>query len=350
MADPRIVSVDETGLLIPVGEGKTGIRIRVEGTTALVPVEVRGLNRPEPVSFEHQIIPLLTKAGCNAGACHGKAEGQNGFKLSVFGFNPSLDYDAMVKEGGGRRVFPMAAETSLVVRKATADLPHAGGRRIQQGTPQQKRLIRWIREGCPRGADPGDTIVALEVEPAENVLTFRGTQQLRVTAVTARGSRKCVSAEADYDSNAPTIAAVDRRGWVQASDIPGEAAILVRYMGTRHGLLASRSHALVFASAVRPRRTSSIGTSGTSSNGSASPRANEPTTRRSSAASSSTPSARCRRPPRRRPSSRASDPKKRSRLVDALLERPEYADYWAMNWSDLLRVDRDAITPQGPSP
>ena len=348
VGDPRVVSVDETGLVMPLREGKTHLRIRVEegSSPTEIPVEVRGLVRPDPVSFENQIIPLLTKAGCNAGACHGKAEGQNGFKLSVFGFNPGLDYDAMVKEGGGRRVMSLVADRSLVVTKATAEMAHAGGRRIQQGSPQHKRLIRWVREGCPRGADPGDTVVSLEVEPAENILNFRGSQQLRVTAITAKGTRKCVSTEADYDSNAPTIAAVDRRGWVQASDIPGESAILVRYMGNvtvarmmipRSGYHIVRPPEENFidrhvwnklerlgippsdladdATFLRRVYLDSIGTL--------------PTASEAAVFLAST------------------DVKKRSKLIDALLDRPEYADYWAMKWSDLLRVDRDAIKAEG---
>ena len=344
--DPRIVAVDDAGLVEPLAEGKTSVRVRSDGEVAVVSVEVRGLNRPVPVSFEHQVMPLLTKAGCNAGGCHGKAEGQNGFKLSVFGFDPVADFEALVKEGRGRRVFPTAPGASLLLRKATGEVPHGGGRKIATGGPQYRRLFRWIQEGCRFENDRTDAVVALEVEPNEEILSLKGSRQLRVTARTVRGKTRCVTAEAEYESNAPTIAGVDKRGWVEASDIPGEVAVLVRYMGNvtvarltipRTGVHFRRPPEVNFidrhvwnklerlgippgpladdAAFARRVFLDTIGTLPTASEA--------------------------------RRFLKEADPAKRERLIDELLERPEYADYWALRWSDLLRVDRDAVTAQG---
>src|SRR5947208_69877 len=102
------------------------------------------------VTFERDVEPILTRAGCNAGACHGKARGQNGFALSLFGFDAGFDHDAIAREARGRRVFPAAPEESLLLRKATAAVPHGGGRRLEPGGPWDLTLRRWIADGMPR--------------------------------------------------------------------------------------------------------------------------------------------------------------------------------------------------------
>jgi hypothetical protein len=107
--NPGIARIDETGMVQPVIEGKTKIMVSCLDRRFEIPLEVRGLLNPIPLSFEQQIMPLLTKAGCNSGGCHGKAEGQNGFRLSVFGFDPLADYIALVSESRGRRIMPEAA-------------------------------------------------------------------------------------------------------------------------------------------------------------------------------------------------------------------------------------------------
>src|SRR6202040_3419658 len=112
-----------------------------------VAVEVKGLRQPAPISFASQVMPILTKAGCNSGGCHGKAEGQAGFKLSVFGFGPRADYQAVVMEGRGRRTFPAAPDQSLLLRKGAGLVPHGGGRKLQPDGLPYRRLLRWIVEG-----------------------------------------------------------------------------------------------------------------------------------------------------------------------------------------------------------
>jgi hypothetical protein len=345
-ANAAIARVDETGLIEARSEGKTEILIHHDGKQVRIPVEVRGLNKPAPVSFEQQIIPLLTKASCNSGGCHGKAEGQNGFKLSVFGFDPEADYESLIAESRGRRVFPAAPSSSLLLLKATGRMPHGGGAKIGEGTLPYKRLLRWVSEGMPYRSDEVIPATRIEVEPAQQILSLRGTQQLRVTAIDAKGNRRCVTTEAEYESNAPTIAGVDRRSLVQAGDIPGEAAILVRYMGhvtvcritiPRPGVTFARPAELNFvdrhvwnqlqrlgippselvddATFLRRVYLDTIGTMPTAAEA--------------------------------RAFLANKDANKRAKLIDQLVDRPEYSDYWAMRWSDLLRVDRDAITAQG---
>lgn len=343
---PQVVRVDTAGMVYPVSEGKSTIVIRNKTGEVRLPVEVREFNTPRPIAFEQQIVPILTKAGCNSGGCHGKAEGQNGFKLSVFGSNASADHDALVSEGRGRRVFLTDPTQSLLLRKADAEAPHGGGRRLEKGDRRYARLLRWIVEGGAFSGDVTREVASIAVEPEQQILAPNGSQQLRVTAIDRSGRRYCVTAEAEYDSNAKTIATVDRQGLVQGDAIPGEAAILVRYLGhvavcritiPRSGVQFVRPPENNFidrlvwdklqrlgilpsgladdATYLRRVYLDTIGTLPTS------------TEARTFIAD--------------------ADAAKRAKLVDRLLAREEYADYWAMRWMDLLRVDKDRVTAQG---
>src|SRR5271163_2430476 len=119
------------------------------------------------VTFERDIEPILTRAGCNAGACHGKASGQNGFKLSLLGFDPEFDHIAISREAGGRRVLRANPEKSLLLQKATAELPHGGGRRIEPGGPSYETLRRWIVSGLPHTPPDAPKLDRVTVEPGE---------------------------------------------------------------------------------------------------------------------------------------------------------------------------------------
>src|SRR5262249_8442014 len=144
--------------------------------------------RPDAVHFANDIVPLLTRHGCNAGGCHGKASGQNGFKLSLFGFDPEFDYNAIVKEARGRRLFPAAPAESLILRKATAAVPHGGGRRFTTDNETYQTLLRWIKQGAPVGDASAPTLVRLSVEPRHRIMDRHGKQQITVTAHRSDGS------------------------------------------------------------------------------------------------------------------------------------------------------------------
>ena len=345
-AHPAIAGVDETGLVRPVAEGKTEIVVTHKGDEARIAVEVKGLRQPVPVSFAAQIIPILNKSGCNAGGCHGKAEGQAGFKLSVFGFDPVADHKAIVMEARGRRTFPAAPARSLLLLKSTGLVPHGGGRKIQPDSLAYRRVLRWIAEGQRYDNAETPALKSIEVEPSLRVLPFAGTQQLRVTAIDVNGNRRCVTMEAEYDSNATSIASSDRRGLVQAGRIPGEAAILVRYMGQvtacrvtipRPGVKFTRPPENNFIDRHVWNKLERLGIP-------PSDLADDATYLRRVTLDiiGTLPSA---------SETRAflADERidKRAKLIDRLLERPEYADFWTMRWADILRVDKDAVTPQG---
>jgi hypothetical protein len=345
---PEIATADDRGVLRPGAEGAGELIVDVGGQRLTVPIVVRGLEQPPPVSFRHDVIPLLTKAGCNSGGCHGKAEGQNGFRLSVFGFDPASDYESIASGSRGRRVSVAAAEESLIFLKGSARMPHGGGEKIKPHSPHDRRLLRWLAEGASDDADAESdrATVAIEVEPERRTMAAGHAQQLRVTAVDAAGRRRCVTVEADYESNAPMIAGVDRHGLVEASDTPGEAAILVRYGG--HVAVSRVTLPRPEVVVVRPpennfidrlvwdklcrlgvppsrladdsefMRRAYLDTIGTL-----------PTVEEARTFIDDT----------------ATD--KREALIDGLLERPEYADYWTMRWLDLLKGDPLTVSPQG---
>jgi hypothetical protein len=344
VADPGIASVDVRGLLQPVAEGRTVLVVRNGSEEARVPVEVRGLKAPPPVSFAAQVVPILAKGGCSAGGCHGKAEGKNGFKLSVFGFDPRADHQALVMEARGRRFLPGDPASSLFLRKATATVPHGGGKRLAVNGLHSRRLLRWINEGAAFSGD--DAVAGIQVEPQAQVLALRGTQQLRVTAIDRDGRRRCVTLDAEYDSNAGSIARVDSRGWVRGADVPGQAAILVRYLGhvtvcritiPRPGVRFARPPEASFIDSLAWDNLARLGIPPSE------PCDDATFLRRVFLDTIGTlPTA---EEARAFLADRGAD--RRARLIDRLLERPEYSDYWAMRWSDLLRVDRDAISPAG---
>jgi hypothetical protein len=181
------------------------------------------------VSFVNEVVPILTRLGCNSGGCHGKAEGQNGFKLSLFGFEPAEDYGYLVREAFGRRVSMQVPAQSLLLLKAVGTIPHGGGKRLDASSPYYATLLRWIEQGAP-GAGKDDPVVQrIEVQPRETMLPRGGKQQLTVTAHLSDGSKRDVTALARFDSNQTDLADVSASGLVEAGQLPGSAAIMVRY-------------------------------------------------------------------------------------------------------------------------
>jgi hypothetical protein len=302
---------------------------------------------PRRFNFENQIVPILSKLGCNSGGCHGKAEGQNGFKLSVFGFDPHADYDAIVKEARGRRVAPAAPEHSLILRKTLGQVPHGGGKRMSERSREHATLLAWIAAGMPFGSPDDPVVERIEVAPADRTLEPKSTQQLQVTAVLSDGTRQDVTASANYSANVPPIAAVNEQGLIETHELAGEAAVMVSYLG-KVGLsrvIVPQKRDRPF---VRPRQTNlldllvwnKLELLGIQP----SEPANEeeflrrlfldligtlPTTAEARAFLADT---------------RAD---KRERLVDELLERPEFVDFWALKWADILRVDRQQLKARG---
>src|SRR5438105_497194 len=158
--------------------------------------------------FENDVLPILGRYGCNSSGCHGKAEGQGGFKLSVFAFDPEADYAALTKEGRGRRVFPASADESLLLRKASGRTAHGGGTRIQFGSDDYKTLRGWIAAGLPIGSPDAPRVISLRVEPIERVMGMKTEAPLKVIAKLSDGSEKDVTKHARFQSNSDAVALV----------------------------------------------------------------------------------------------------------------------------------------------
>jgi len=182
------------------------------------------------VSFTNDVVPLLTKAGCNSGVCHAKAGGgQNGFQLSLLGFEPREDFEAMVIESRGRRLFRSAPEQSLLLLKASGQTPHGGGKRIAIESDEFRVFKSWIDQGAKFTVEDEPTLVSIAVEPERGTVSMNGTQSLKTIATFSNGTMRDVTAVALYESNHDAMADVDESGLVTISDLPGKVAIMVRY-------------------------------------------------------------------------------------------------------------------------
>lgn len=184
------------------------------------------------ISFSNDIVPVLTKAGCNTGACHAKAGGgQNGFQLSLLGFEHQEDYESLVKEGRGRRLFRSSPKDSLLLRKISGQLPHGGGIRLAQDSTGYQLLLNWIQQGTPFKTNSEPVLESLQVTPGRLNVAMHGRQQLTATAGYSDGSTRDVTQMALYESNDEAMSSVSDGGLVTINDIPGNAAVMVRYQG-----------------------------------------------------------------------------------------------------------------------
>lgn len=294
-----------------------------------------------PLSFINDIQPIFTKSGCNAGSCHAKAiTGQRGFRLSVLGFEPEEDYESIVKQGKGRRVFPAAPEESLLITKGANITPHGGGKKLEPGSNEYKTLVRWIGEGMPYSSPQDPTLSSIEVTPARQTLKVKSTQQLKVTAHYSDGSTRDVTRMALYEANDKSMAEAGEQGLIKTLDIPGNVGVMVRYSGRVsvcslsiplgapvEQVPPSKNFIddLVFANLKR------IGIP-------PSPLCDDPTFLRRVTLDIAG------RLPTMEESKAflaSKEPDKRDRAIEALLDSPDYADYFANKWTALLKNKRD---------
>ncbi len=228
----NICKVDANGMVTPLAEGEATVTaIGPDNKTASVKVKVADFVSPPRINFKNQITPIFTKTGCNGGGCHGKSGGQNGFRLSLLGFEPQEDYEYLVKEGRARRLFPAAPDYSLLLLKAANIVPHGGGERITKDSHDYRLIKRWIAQGMPYGSPEDPVVTGLEVYPKMRVLTPEGKQQLRVLAKYSDGSVDDVTHTAQYEPNDKEIGEVNMDGLVSAMGRPGDVGIMIRYQG-----------------------------------------------------------------------------------------------------------------------
>ncbi len=185
-----------------------------------------------PVSFINDVMPVFTKAGCNVGVCHAKAGGgQKGFQLSLLGFEPLEDFDALVREGRNRRLFLGSPDQSLLLLKASGQMPHGGGVRLPASSEGYALLREWIRQGATLDRESVPKLLSFDVQPPRGSIKRGGEQQLQAIAKYSDGSVRDVTNMALYEANDKAMADVSERGLVKISDIVGNVAVMVRYQG-----------------------------------------------------------------------------------------------------------------------
>ncbi|MCH2061158.1 MAG: DUF1553 domain-containing protein [Verrucomicrobiales bacterium] len=226
-----LVEVSAGGLVKPVSNGMATVSANLEGQPgARIEVMVEEIETSQPINFANDIVPLFTKHGCNGGGCHGKTEGQNGFRLSLLGFEPSEDYEFLVRENRGRRLFPAAPDHSLLLRKGSGELPHGGGSLFDRGSWDYMAIVRWMEQGMPYGKEDDPKVESISVFPSSKIVQAGGKQQLSVMAVYSDGSLRDISGIATYESNQKEMAEVDQAGLVtMSSSQTGDAAVMIRF-------------------------------------------------------------------------------------------------------------------------
>ncbi len=343
------VRVDEAGFLYPLKEGETRVRVTAAGHTTELIVKVSGLGHARSLNFLRDVAPLLNKVGCTAGACHGSAKGKNGFKLSLRGYDPEFDYNALLYELSGRRINRAAAEQSLMVAKPTQSVPHEGGLQIKPGSRYHKTILGWISGGVKLG-DPGnDGVVRIEVLPQEIFMTRPGMKQhVLVTAYHADGSLRDVTREAVIKSNSNTTVTVTDD--LVEGQRTGEANLMVRYQGkfvtlpvtilnpepgfrwdqlSLHNYIDEQVDTKLKRLKIQP-----------------SPVADDTAfLRRVYLDLIGLP------PTPEEARAFLEDPEKsrlkRGRLIDQLMSRREFVDHWALKWGDLLQSNRKYLGEKG---
>jgi hypothetical protein len=324
----------------PVADGTAELTVSVGGQTAKVPVQVTGSAQPQPLSFEYDTLAALTKHSCNSGACHGSPSGKGGFRLSLRAFDTKLDQLTLIREDQGRRTNQLTPETSLLLAKPLMHVPHGGGQKLKKSDPAYAVLRDWIAEGCQ--PDPANTPKCVRIEaypPTGRVLKRPAhTQQISVVAHFSDGSSRDVTELACYDSSDIEVAEVNANGFVVGHD-RGETAIVIRY----HEHVATcfltfvkdipgyewkpqPQHNFIDELVDVKLRQLQFAPSGLCSDEEFLRRVYLdligllPTVEETNAFLAE------------------QSPNKRKQLIDRLLERPEFAKFWALKWGDLLKL------------
>ncbi len=339
-SDPKIATVDEHGLVHPAGDGEARITARAKGVSATVTVRVKEARAPFTWSFRNHVIPVMTKMGCNQGACHGALAGKNGFKLTLRGYDPEVDYDTLTRQSVGRRVSLADPSASLILLKPSFAIPHGGGKRFAADSLEYRVIQQWIAAGAPPPAPSDVEIRGLEVFPAAAVLAPEAEQQLLVRANYSDGHSEDVTRWVKFSSSNEGVATVDDLGHVKMTG-SGEVAVTLGYSSrVLYSRLTAPFPNTVSTAAYEqfPRRNfidDLVLAKLKSLHLAPSKIADDATFLRRAYldAAGILPTS---EEVENFLADTSSD--KRAKLVDRLLARDEFTDYWAYKWSDLLLV------------
>ncbi|HEV8130614.1 MAG TPA: DUF1553 domain-containing protein [Acidobacteriota bacterium] len=335
---PLAIEIGKSGVITSKSLGLAQVKVVVSNQTAFASVSVKDSGRTEKLNFAADIAPVFSRVGCNSSNCHGALNGQGGFKLSLFGYDPDADYRAIVKDGNGRRVDLKFPEESLILMKPTFTIRHGGGQLFSEDSLEYRALLNWISAGAPQGKPGGPRLEQILVYPRDQrfLTTAEARQQLVVIGKYTDGREVDITRQVRYHSSDETVAVVSPNGLVSPRR-SGEANIMIRSLGA----VGVAQVAVVLRPAVEnyprtPRNSyiddlvfrkleklqiipSDLCTD------------NEFIRRVYLDLIGTLPTA-----PEVQRFLNDRSPAKRSRLIDALFRRPEYADFWSLKWGDLL--------------
>lgn len=343
-----IVTIDSDGFIVPNKPGKTVVTVQAGKVAKRIPVNV-SMGEPVPVDFRTEVNPIMSKVGCNQGTCHGSQKGQNGFKLSLRGYDALHDYRALIDDVAGRRFNRSQPGQSLMLLKPTQGVPHEGGFLFDEDSRYYKIIEQWIAEGCQFNRKT-NRVTSLQVHPAKPLLqTAEARQQLIVIATYEDGTTRDVTREAVFDTSSFEIATVSKTGLVEGVR-RGEAAALVRYegvyaaapvtiLGTRDGYQWKPSPEYSYVDKLVNAKLQRIKLlpSDLCSDAEFLRRIHldlagvPPTISQTQAFLAD----------------KRDSKTKRLAKIDELIEGPEYVDHWTLKWSDLLLSNRKYLTEKG---
>lgn len=334
-----LASWDEGLRLIPGQDGEGLIRIEYEGKMLEAPLVVRNAELDPPMSFRNDVEAALMRAGCNAGACHGSAQGKNGFRLSLFGFDPAADYIRLTRELLGRRVNVAEPGESLLLLKPTAQVDHEGGERFTKRSPLYRMIERWIREGAQDDPPDAPKPTGLHILPSNAVLEGPGAvQRFVVQAAYSDGTDRDVTDLAILSSGDDAVVAIDEEGVARSGD-RGEAYVMARFA----------TYAVVSQIISVPAEDAPAWPDVAPANYIDELVYDKLRKLRVPPAEHSSDETFVRRVyldvlgvlptvEKTRAFLENHAPDKRANLIDTLLERPEFSELWAMKWAEVLQV------------
>ena len=347
-SNPAAVKI-EGSIALPVGNGEAVLTATVAGQAVSVPVLVKNFEAPAPVSFKSETQMALTKAGCNAGACHGSPSGKGGFRLSLRAYDSELDIMTVRSEFFGRRTNIMEPAESLLLRKPLMEVAHGGGKRLKKGDPAHKVLEQWIGEGLRLDAATEPDLVRIETVPSKRVLRQLGTrQQIMVLGHFSDGSVRDVTALTDFTTSNESVGSVNVQGLVTKNG-RGETAILARYltgMSTTYltfleevpGFAWNNPAELNFVDTAvfEKLQQLQILPSEVCTDDEFLRRVSLDLTGRLPSAEEASALI-----------ADAANPNRRSVVVDRLLDSNEFASFWALKWGDVLRSNSKKLKTAG---
>ncbi|MBX9788408.1 MAG: DUF1549 and DUF1553 domain-containing protein [Pirellulales bacterium] len=345
-ADPQIAQV-EGGILVPRDNGETTVTASDGVRQSSIRVTVRGLDQPFAWSFRNHVESVLTRAGCNSGACHGAASGKRGFKLSLRGYDPLRDYTTLTRQSLGRRTVPNDPGRSLILTKPTGAIPHGGGLRFDVNSLEYRVLAEWIAAGAPAPRDDDPKMSRLEILPSQIILAPSDAQQLLALAHFSDGHTEDVTRWTKFTASNATVGDIDDTGLVRVTG-HGEGAFTAWYLSqvatatvtspydtpvTSEAFTTAPRNNLIDEMILDKLKDLNLAPSPQAGDAEFLRRAYLDTIGLLPPADEA------------RAFLADSSPDKRSRVIDGLLTRPEFVDYWAYKWSDLLLVNSEKLPP-----